>query len=266
MASELPPGVDSSYSDPIFDRLEIVNSWLARNWKLVVVAVVVVIAAALFIRSQGQHTPLADDARQLFTADRDSAINNPQPLLAVLNDSSIDAIIRAEAGLRAAALQQEDGKHSEAYATLLKASEAAPNDDALQISIQLSQGALAEDQQQFDAAIQAYQQAQTRIATTPNTSGLNFVAGLGIARANLAKASTAEADEAATLRAAAVTALESLSSNTEAGTEAFQRMVALKLARLEATQAASPPVEAEPTAEAAPADAPNEAAAGPSDE
>ena len=222
---DLPPNTASSYSDPIYDRLEGANSWLGRNWLIVVAAAIAIIAGALYWRSASNHTPYADDARRLYVADRESLEQGATPLLAVMNDETIDATLRAEAGLRAAAILQDGNNRAEAKSALSTALGLAGTDQSLRLSIILSQAAVAEDEQQYDAAISSYREAQTLITTTPNTGGLDFLAGLGIARSLLAQDDPAKRDEA-------IAVLERLANNNEPGTDSFQRMVSLQLARL----------------------------------
>jgi len=266
MADDTPsPEPASSYSDPIYDRLEVVMRGLGRRWWLIALIAIGAAIATVAAKRVDEHTPLAASADQVRFAlqqqDRDA-------LAALIDDESIHAELRAQAGIEAAALALSDGEADTAADLLDRVAslvQGAQRRD-LRLLLQLSQAAVAEARGTLDEALADYRSVSE--SAGPNLPALGLEGTLGAGRVLGAQAEHAseagKTDEAMRLRRDALQVFELAAAREDAGLLAqLARYQAADLVRrfpaLKTTDSAQPEPSDEPVT--APPPAPDDAQA-----
>lgn len=185
--AETPPDAPdtlSSYSDPLYDRLEGVVRSLGRKWWVIVLLALVSAAAAVVIHQRAQQVPEAASAAAFL----DAVNEGLEELVVVAEDEAVLPEFRARAALEAANLSLAEGD-AERAARLLETAEAqaalTPRKD-LQLTILASQAAVLEEQGAWEDAAALYSQVADK--TAAGQPGLNLVAILGSARTTRAQA------------------------------------------------------------------------------
>ncbi len=192
------PSPTTSYSDPIYDRLEIVAQRILRRIGLIIAALVVIVIVAVFSHQAMKNNPTAASANQFLTAlsSKQDAEQNRNPaertglidtaqkaLIAVANDETVTPYYRARAQLEIVQIALDRSQLSDASAAVAKAKEwSGKSDNAdLDLAVGLSEAAVALQKGDFAPAEQLY-------ASVERAAGANFpdrqMAGvLGVAKA-----------------------------------------------------------------------------------
>jgi len=196
--AENPPNPDavSSYSDPIYDRLEGLLNQLGRRWWLFVVAALICGTAGLLITNALQHSPEAASSAASIDARGDR-----EALETLVDDESITYEFRARSALSAAQHALDAGDPAAARRLLDTALDHATEAglEELQLTVHASLGAVAETTGDWDAASAAYGKVLQRTDQTTHP-GLNLSATLGAARVELGAAAEVAEDDPETAR------------------------------------------------------------------
>lgn len=225
----LPAGPSTSYSDPIYERLESAKGFLARRWPFYLLMVVVVTALVLGIRWWRSQSPEASSAVTYAEAQA----KGRDALRPLLTDTAITPGYRARAGLALALEEQKQGRPAEALAALAQVKPAAheSQDPVLLATVILSEAALHEEAASWDAAATAYRQAQQLSGAQHGAHTLTAL--LGQARVAMAQAAAApDAATALSLRQAAKGHLDSAVSESRGGSEPLVRLALYQLEQL----------------------------------
>ncbi|MHC5068732.1 MAG: hypothetical protein ACYTF0_09115 [Planctomycetota bacterium] len=189
---------ETSYSDPIYDRLEGLLHTIGRRWWALALVAIITCAVVLSVEQQSEQSPLAAGAVAVRQAGADRSA-----LIAIADDPTIANEFRARAALNAATLSANDGALDEAGELLSQAAGLATDNSTLALTVELSVAALAEERGQWQEANDAYHAVLSR-ANSNEQRGLNLTASLGAARTSLALAEASkDASAAAELRAEA---------------------------------------------------------------
>ncbi len=176
-------GPSSSYSDPIYDRLDTVAQRVARRWPLLVLALLLIIGIAVGLRHFAASDPETNSAFAYIAALHESDdIKRSAALNAVAQDSGKTPFFRARAHLDL--IQQyllkpdlaRAREHGDAAVTLARDSE----DAGLEFEARLAQAAIAEDAGELETALKHYQDVEAGTAGT--FPAQRMVASLGAAR------------------------------------------------------------------------------------
>jgi hypothetical protein len=167
------PSPTTSYSDPIYDRLEAVAQRIARRIGLIILALIVVVAVAVFSHQTMKNSPIAASANQFLTAlsSKQDAEQSRDPgaraglidtaqkaLTAVANDESVTPYYRTRANLELVQIALDRSQLSDASSAVAKAKEWASksNNQDLSLAVGLSEAAVALQKGEFDAAEKQY--------------------------------------------------------------------------------------------------------------
>jgi hypothetical protein len=167
------PSPTTSYSDPIYDRLEIIAQRIYRRIGLVIAAIAVIIVVAVFSHHAMKNSPTAASANQFLTAlsAKEDAEQNRNPgaraglidaalksLTAVADDETVTPYYRARAQLEMVQIALDRSQLSEASTAVAKASEWAnkSNNDDLKLVVGLSEAAVAMQKNDYAAAEKIY--------------------------------------------------------------------------------------------------------------
>ena len=203
----------TSYSDPIYDRLEGFSQQLSRRWWLyVAVLILVIIAAGAFHRLVIQSAPEAAAAALYLKAQGERVpAKRTAEFRGLLDNSAVTPYFKARAAVEVVQQLLEDGKIDEARVMAQQAVDFAHADgqDAIQLVAQLTQAAVQE--QAGDAAT-----AETSYAQAERLAGAKFpdyqlTAVLGYVRTLVAQNRLAEA----------IDKLEPLTSRSDVGAESL---------------------------------------------
>lgn len=235
----------SSYSDPIYDRLEGIVRVLGRRWWAILAVALATVVLAMALQRSAVHTPAADGALALREARQDG----PDALQALAEDESILAEFRAKAALAAVKELPADSDPERIDGLLILAASQAQIDDnrSLQLAVALGQAAVLEDRGEHQRAFEAYASIEARAGAFPVHA---FQAALGSARCLLAQAEQADDPEASLeLQHRAADTLDAISRDIRAGSEGLVEIASLMLEDLRRRNpalAVPPPAEALP--------------------
>lgn len=161
------PTVDTapttSYSDPIYDRLEALSHRVRRARWAIIAAIVAAVALGLGLRAYFNHRPEASSAVAFIKAnDEADAGKRSAALQALVGDEAATPFFRAKAALELCQEALTAGKPADAKGWAAKASAAAAQaqDDELSLAARLSEAAVAEDAGELDAAFAHYEAVQ----------------------------------------------------------------------------------------------------------
>ena len=258
-------GPTTSYSDPIYDRLESVAQRLARRLALVILALVVGIVIAVVIHSRLQNSPDAASANAFVKAenqmeeashDRDptgSKPTTPSPavtaaLTAMQNvaaDATITPFFRSRAFIDLVQHDLEADSVSDAKAHAAKAVELArtSGDADLLLKASLSGAAVQLQTKDYAEAEKAYLQLERQAGARAADS--QIVAVLGAAKAMEMQGRLEDA----------ATKLESITSRMDSSAQQLVQLARQQYLRLkrQISEKANPSAATAPTAVAAPA-------------
>jgi hypothetical protein len=183
MADPVNTAPSTSYSDPIYDRLDTVAQRMSRRWPLVVLAIAAAIAVAVGIRMYLHNNPEAKSARAFVEAMGSAENIRQAELQKVVDDESLTAFFRARAACELAQLAIEAGRPAEAKRQAQNAYDLAKQseDDGVQLDAKLSIAAADEETGDTEAALSVYQEvARSAGGRYPNQQLLGLI---GTARA-----------------------------------------------------------------------------------
>ncbi len=261
MAEQIDTAPTTSYSDPIYDRLERAAQSVRRRWYLVALFLVLCLAGGLVLRWWQSRNPEAASAVAFVRARGEEATKRDEALRKVATAEATTPAFRARAWQEVAQIALLDGKIDAARDAIAKAKDEAAKtkSDELILAVRLSQGAVAEDAGQLDEAFTHYDDVRSHGQKFP----AQYVpAVLGVGRVLAAQHKPAEA----------MTALEDVMSRTDDGVEGLVSLARSLYWRCkreaEGAPVTVPKVEAVKTVSAAvdgaiPAPAPADAAPAP---
>lgn len=163
------PTVDTapttSYSDPIYDRLEILSNRVRRARWVIVAAIIAAVVLGLGLRAYLNNRPEASSAVAYIKA-RDAAKPEERTaaLKALAENAATTPFFRAKAAMELCQEAITAGNAADAKTWSGKTSTAAAlaNDPELSLAARLSEGAVAEDAGELDAALVHYEAVQTK--------------------------------------------------------------------------------------------------------
>lgn len=201
------PGPSTSYSDPIYDRLEVVAQRVVKRLWLIVVALVAVVVVAVVTHASLKHTPVAASASQFLDAatirleaDRGDPAARTSKLIeaakafaAVAADEKVTPYYRARAYIELTQLDLDRSQLTEAKAAIEKARDLAAKaeDPDLELAVGLSEAAVLLQANELQAA-------ETRYLAIERAAGQTYpdrqiAATLGAAQAIIAQKRTDDA-------------------------------------------------------------------------
>ena len=221
MADPQTPEELSSYSDPLYDRMEGIANRLGQRWWLYVIAVILAVVIAFVMRDiLGRSPDAAAHHRYQTAADTEALID-------LSRDESMTAEFRVHAAIEAAQDLLLSGEIDEAEALIRAAGPLATSSRhesrSLSLVKDLSLAAVHEEVGEFETALTLYQGVESRAGRQLPIH--TILGGLGAARIQQVQAgalrATAQAEddpqraaslnqEADTLHEQAVRGLESL--------------------------------------------------------
>ena len=242
MADPQTPEELSSYSDPLYDRMESIANRLGQRWWLYVIAVILAVIIAFVMRDILGRSPDAAAHHRYETA------ADTQALIALSRDDSMTAEFRVHAGIEAAQNLLLDAEIDEAEALIrsLAPLVAASRHESRTLALvkDLSLAAVHEQVEEFAAALELYQGVESRAGRQMPIH--TILGGLGATRVLQAQARALEAEadsadnpenaarlteQATVLREQAMRSLESLADLPPTALESMVRYRFL-LARL----------------------------------
>lgn len=249
-------GPTTSYSDPLYDRLEAVAQRITRRLGLVVLGLVAAVAIAIAVNTWMRDNPTAASADAFLTiaTKRDEAARARDPVKVALAakefealavNPDINAFFRARAMIELVQhdLDRGDAAGAKAHAAKAKDLAAQAADDDLQLAAGLSAAAADLQANDLPAAEKAY-------ATVERAAGAAFPD-----RQIAAIQGGAKAIELQGRLDDAIAKLEKLVNRTDQSAEALLRLAKQQYWRLKRMQATGVKPDA-PKAEAAPAAVP----------
>lgn len=199
-----PADVGSSYSDPLYDRLESVLHAVGRRWWALVAVILIAAGTTVVVKRMSQRSPEAASAHAYLQA-RDEG---SQALIALIDDEAVLAEFRARAAIEAVAqlLAEDDVARAREVVDRAEPLARAAGQRELVLDVGLSRAAVLEQDGDREAALAAY---GTALADSGGLPAHNITAALGSARTRLALAEQADdPDAAAELRREALVTLE----------------------------------------------------------
>lgn len=153
------PEPASSYSDPIYDRLERVSQGMAKRWKLLLVLFLLALGIGIYLQTLAERSPEAASASAYA-----SALGDREALEALVEDEEQTAEVRAGAAHEVAKLALQDDRLTDAEQAIERAADLAAETEnhALRLGIGLTTGAIAEARGDWAAAIDAYRSVEDR--------------------------------------------------------------------------------------------------------
>ena len=209
MADENPANDVSSYSDPIYDRLERVNRVLASNWRLITIVILAAVIGLTVLGNSGGNSAEAQSATAY-----NNAAGDADKLKAVAADSSILAEFRFQAAndLVQQALDNDKLEEAQQYLTVASEQAQAAKSDKLKMYAHISTAALQSEAGELEAAINSYSEALA-IGRNSDFKAAGYLAQFNKAQLQIrAAASTEDASVANELRSSALSTLDQLRS------------------------------------------------------
>lgn len=273
----------SSYSDPIYDRLEGFFWGLARRWGLVIIAVVVAAVLAVILRNITKRTPDADALFRIQQAFKKKESGETlKELMVIVEDAKVPPEFRAQAANLAADDLANGQKYEEARKLLERGLTWAKEvrQPSLELGIQLGIGHMLESSGAYSEAMAIFTKVEAQGSRKlgdefglSRNLGAPYVAAatLGLARCHLALAEAKEKelgkiedatakklvmDAAADLRRKAADLFKDLSTRTRhEGSQYLETMAdyqhqTLRLAHPEVFPAAEVPAPVAPAPDA----------------
>lgn len=207
MADPVDTNPTTSYSDPIYDRLEALGGRVRRARWVIIAAIVIAVVGGLILRAKLQHRPDAISAVAFVTAQNaEDETAQRKAYGDLVADDHATPFFRARAALELVELDLAAGKSDSAATWLAQAVTQAKgvDDTQLALAVRLGQASVAEDAGKLDEALADYDAVEQNGMVASPTHGL--VGALGAARIEMAQKNPA----------AAVTRLEPHIERTEA--------------------------------------------------
>jgi len=155
----------TSYSDPIYDRLEALSHRVRRARWVIVAAIIVAVALGLGLRAYFNHRPEATSAVAYIKA-RDAAKPDERTnaLKALADDAATTPFFRAKAAIELCqdAITAGNAADAKSWASKASAAAALANDPEMSLAARLSEGAVAEDAGELDTALAHYDAVQAK--------------------------------------------------------------------------------------------------------
>ena len=164
MSTPNDAGPVSSYSDPIYDRLEALSRWVRRMWLAVVLAIAAIIALFVILAFRARHTPESIGAVALAETQRIGDLKEREAKFQELGAQLEAPHFRVQALIEAgqlALLERDDATAARArFAEAATIADGLENADRLQLQVRLSQGAAEQQAKQFAKALEFYQRVE----------------------------------------------------------------------------------------------------------
>lgn len=183
----------SSYSDPVYDRLDNLSRQVRRQWWLFATVLVVMVLGAVVVRLLLDRHPEAASASAFVAADAMEEAKRPGALEAMASADGQTAFFRARAAIELiqTALERNDLPKARQWAELAEKQAQASADDDLQLAARLSAAAIDLQEGKAEAA-------EKRYDAVAKAAGLRFPvrkldADIGAARALAAQGRKSEA-------------------------------------------------------------------------
>jgi len=188
MADPVDTAPTTSYSDPIYDRLEAIGGRVRRARWVIIAAIVIAVIGGLFLRAQLQHRPDAISAVAFVTAQNEADETAQRKAYSDLAaDDKATAFFRARAALELVELDLAAGNADSAAIWLAQAVTQAKgvDDTQLALAVRLGQASVAEDAGKLEEALADYDAVERNGMVASPTHGL--VGALGAARIEMAQ-------------------------------------------------------------------------------
>jgi tetratricopeptide (TPR) repeat protein len=242
---DIEQGPSSSYSDPIYDRLDTVAQRISRRKPLILFVLVLVVAGAIVTRVLLIRSPIAASATSYSKAmDEKDAAAKSNALQKVMNDGSVTDYFRGRAANELVQLSLNERETAEAkkYAEQAVDFAAKSTDADLQLNARLSLAAANEDAGDFDEALKSYREVATGAGGKFPSQQLTAI--LGAARVLKQQA---QIDEA-------VAQLESVINRNDNGADALLAYARVMYWQLKRAQEVQKQVDAANAAKESPAE------------
>ncbi len=253
MATPADQSPVTSYSDPIYDRLEGLAHAIRQRMALCIAVLVALVAVAVLVNRRLKDTPMAASAAAFVPAGEE---RDPAKLAAayakLADDPAITPLFRARACIELTQIALGAGKVDEAKAHVAKAAEQAGAIDSLDLNLAVQLSRAAVELQSGDAAKAEDTYSRVERSAGAKNPDRQLAATLGVV---LAQEKQGKMDDA-------IAKLEPLVGRADAQARSLLDMARAKywqLKRLQAEKAAAAadqkPAEAKPAAPAPAADA-----------
>jgi len=185
--ADLDTATTTSYSDPIYDRLEMVAQRIRRLRWLIVGILFLCIAGGLVLRAMLKHNPASASAVAYAEALAAPEAERSGKLTSLFANDKATAYYRARCALDLAQIALFAAKVDEAKELVAKAKGFADqaNNDELSLIVRLGQAAVAEDAKDLDAALADYERVED--AAGAKFAAHYLTAVLGAARVHQAQ-------------------------------------------------------------------------------
>lgn len=239
---DIEQGPSSSYSDPIYDRLDTVAQRISRRWPLLVLLLLIIVATAVTLRMAFFRSPSAASASayvEAMEAEGDDA--KLAALKKLVDDAAATDYFRGRAACELVqdALDKKQPAEAKKYAEQAVAFAAKGGDADLQLNARLSLAAAHEDAGEYADALKSYRDVASSAGGKFPSQQLAAV--LGAARTLQAQGLIDEA----------VTQLESVINRNDSGAEALLDYARVLYWQLKRAQESKPEAEeAKPAEEA----------------
>lgn len=250
-------GPSSSYSDPFYDRLDSIFTFIKKAWPLVLLALIAAVLAVFAVTWFLQRHPEAGSAvRYVAARDEQDETKRDAALAVVAAETSVTPVFRALAQNDLTQTHLLKGDTAGAGPLAAKAVEYAGQgkDSEVQLIAKLSRAGTFQQAKEYDQSATAY--AEVKRAAGAKYAMAQLEATLGLSRTLIAQGKTDDA----------ILELESLINRNDAGAEqllGFARMQYWDLKRTQAEAKLAPaavaPAAVAPAASAVPVTAPQAA-------
>ncbi len=156
------PGDDdapiSSYSDPIYDRLDVMARQVKRLWWLFALGLLVVVVASIMVRMYARREPTAVGVALALSASKEEGEKREESWKTLADGTGNDPGFRAVACIELAQLRLNAGDPAKARERALQAEDFAKQikDEDLRLAAMLSQAAIAAESNDYAAALEIY--------------------------------------------------------------------------------------------------------------
>lgn len=253
MANPVDDAPISSYSDPIYDRLEVLSHTIRRNISLFIAGLLIVLMGAFYVYNRSKDTPLAGSAVVFMKAGEDrDPVKSAEAYGKMVADPATVPLFRARACIELAQIALDGNKIDEARKHIEQAASIATTLDNLDLTLGIQLSRAAVDLQAGDAA-----KAETTYLKVERDAGAKYPDRLvaAVLGAAMAQEKLGKLDEA-------IAKLEPVVNRADLATYQQQgKVFVLKVAqaqywrlkRLQSEKVAAPATEIKPTADMKPA-------------
>ena len=220
MAEEQPANDVSSYSDPIYDVLERVNRSLAKNWRIIAIVILILVAGITYLLNSSTSTAEAVSATAYTEAAGDA-----DKLKAVAADAGILPAFRFRAANDLLKMALRDNKLDEAKQHLgaVEAQAKAAGSEQLQMYALISKASLQSQAGEIEAAINTYSSA-LQAGRKSDDQAASLLAQFNKAALQVTLANKVEdAEQATMLREDAFFAFDNLRQDQELNNSSLQQ-------------------------------------------